>query len=290
MEATHTVSVPGGQWFDGVLYRDVELRPLPARDEVRLSDADDQVAGRSTASRLTWLLARCVVRVGPCREVGGDLVRDLTVGDREALALHLRGLLFGQRMVGVVSCPACREPLDLELVVDHLLVPPNADARPTYETAVDSAVDVDGDGGAYRVRFRLPTGRDQEEAGSSTGILRRCLLEVSGRDLTGGPIAGDIPQEIADRVPALMAELDPQALLNLDMRCTACETGFVVPFSPSAFLVREIVDRSKRLIAEVHALAMTYHWSESAILALPHRRRHAYLELLDRIQAVGSFG
>ena len=45
-----------------------------------------------------------------------------------------------------------------------------------------------------------------------------------------------------------MAELDPQAVLNLDMRCPSCEHGFVVPFSPSAFLVREVVERSKRLI------------------------------------------
>jgi hypothetical protein len=290
MEATHSVSVPGGLWFDGVLFRDVELRPLPARDEVRLSDPDDLVGGRSAASRLTWLLSRCVVRFGPRRRVDRDLVRDLTVGDREALALHMRRLLFGERMGCVVSCPACHDLLDLELSVDQLLVPAYADARPAYEATVE------GDGGHYRVRFRLPTGRDQEEAGAAAlddaaaVILRRCVLEVSGGDAPSASTTRDLPGAIADRLPALMAELDPQALLNLDMRCPSCEAAFVAPFTPSAFVVREILDRSKRLIAEVHALAMTYHWSEAAILALPRRRRHAYLDLLDRTQPVGSFG
>jgi hypothetical protein len=222
----------------------------------------------------------------------------LVVGDREALSLHLRRLLFGDRMACVVSCPECRERLDLELGVDQLLVPLYGDARPTYETIIEEA------GAAYRVRFRLPTGRDQEEAGSLAGgatdsadvILARCVVDVSRVDgdaadgLAPADDAGSHPTHaIADHVPALMAELDPQAVLNLDMRCPSCGHDFVVPFSPSAFLVSEVVERSKRLIAEVHALAMTYHWSESAIVALPARRRHAYLELLERSQLAESF-
>ena len=99
-------------------------------------------------------------------------------------------------------------------------------------------------------------------------------------DRLAGDARSDLTHAIAARVPALMAELDPQAVLNLDMRCPSCAHDFVVPFSPSAFLVREVVERSKRLIGEVHALAMTYHWSESAILRLPSRRRQAYLDLL----------
>jgi hypothetical protein len=288
MGATLTVSIPGGRWVDGVRYRDVELRPLPARDEVLLSDPEGHLAGASTAARLTWLLARCVVRLGPLAPVDEESVRDLSVGDREALALHLRRLLVGERMACSLSCPDCREPLDLELLVGELLVPAYPDAGPSFETTV-----ADGDA-SWRVRFRLPTGRDQEEVGGladdapemgADEILRRCILAVTGDGVS--PAAG-LPEGIAARLPGSMAELDPQALLDLDMRCPSCGTAFVVPFSPSAFLVRELVDRSRRLIAEVHTLALSYHWSESAILALPARRRHAYLELIDRSVPVGA--
>jgi hypothetical protein len=291
VQATVTVSVPGGRWVDGVRYRDVEIRPLPTRDEFLLADAQEEVAGHSTASRLTWLLSRCVVRLAPGTAGNADSVRDLTVGDREALALHVRRLLFGERMAGVVSCPDCRERLDLELSVDQLLVPAYPDALPSYQTTIQEG------GAEYRVRFRLPTGRDQEQAGSLADgatesadvILERCIVEVSRVDGDVGQSgAPDLTALIAPHVSALMAELDPQAVLNLDMRCPSCSHDFVVPFSPSAFLVREVVERSKRLISEVHALAMTYHWSESAILALPTRRRHAYLDLLDRSQLVES--
>jgi hypothetical protein len=35
------------------------------------------------------------------------------------------------------------------------------------------------------------------------------------------------------------------------------------------------------MIADVHRLASTYHWSESEILALPLPRRRRYLAALD---------
>jgi len=293
VQAAITVSIPGGRWVDGVRYRDVEIRPLPTRDEFLLTDGAEQTTGDSTASRLTWLLSRCVVRLAAGTAGDAEAVRDLTVGDREALALHLRRLLFGDRMACVVSCPECRERLDLELSVDQLLVPPYPDAVASYETTIDKA------GGRYRVRFRLPTGRDQEEAGSVASgptdsadvILARCIEDVSRVDVDrlAGDARSDLTHAIAARVPALMAELDPQAVLNLDMRCPSCAHDFVVPFSPSAFLVREVVERSKRLIGEVHALAMTYHWSESAILRLPSRRRQAYLDLLEDRQLAEMF-
>ena len=35
-----------------------------------------------------------------------------------------------------------------------------------------------------------------------------------------------------------------------------------------------------RMLLDIHALARAYGWSESDILALPPRRRQAYLELV----------
>jgi hypothetical protein len=281
MRATLTISVPGGRWVQGVRHREVELTPLSAHDQVLLADADGP-AGRSAAARFTWMLARTVVRVGTQEPVDADDVRELAVGDREALALHLCRLLVGERMSCPVFCPGCGEPLDVDLSVGQLLVPGYPAARPWYETTAEDS------GVSYQVRFRLPTGRDQEEVGSfgydapaaaAEVILRRCVLELR---CGGERTVPDLPPVFVDRLPGLMAELDPQAVTLLDMACMSCERPFVVPFSPSGYLVQELVDRSDRLIAEVHTLALHYHWSESAILALPAQRRRAYLDLLEQ--------
>ena len=39
---------------------------------------------------------------------------------------------------------------------------------------------------------------------------------------------------------------------------------------------------------EIHVLALHYHWSEAAILALPAPRRQRYLALLARHVAQGT--
>ena len=40
----------------------------------------------------------------------------------------------------------------------------------------------------------------------------------------------------------------------------------------------------ERLYEEIHVLAMHYHWSEAAILALPRNKRQRYLALVARQQ------
>ena len=42
-----------------------------------------------------------------------------------------------------------------------------------------------------------------------------------------------------------------------------------VPFDIARFLDDELAGRATRLLDEIHLIAMAYHWSEAAILALP---------------------
>ena len=253
------------------------------------------------------LLARCLERLGPCRPVTPQLVRELTVGDREALLLHLRRATVGERIACVLRCPRpdCGEPMDLDLAVGDLLLPPYAAAAPTHETelAVDDT--------CWRLRFRLPTGRDQEEAAllartdaAAAGgwLLASCIESVEvaeagtgaggpamdgaamdGRS-AGGPAAGTgaglLPAQVAERLGELMAELDPQAELLLRLPCPRCGHEFTAPFDTAAFFFHELAARVTTLYREVHRLALAYHWSEAEILALDGRRRRRYLELL----------
>ena len=78
---------------------------------------------------VTWtnaLLSRCLTHLPPGEAVTSPRIAALTVGDREALLLHLRRLTFGDRMQCTLTCPQsdCGELMDFELNVSDLLQPP----------------------------------------------------------------------------------------------------------------------------------------------------------------------
>jgi len=271
------VELPGGIRLDGSWRRDARLRPLAGRDEAFVLQ---QRGALFPAALTTAVLARCLCRLGPVSPVTPDIVRRLSVGDREALLLHLRRLALGERMPCVLECPACREKLDLDLAVSELLVPSYDRVTDTHELSV--AV---GDN-SYRVRFRLPNGADQEQAAQFASspdaatelILRRCIQEVVG----DGEISAErIPTPLADRIAAAMAELDPQAELAFDLTCPTCAHGFQLGLDVAGYLYRELGRNEADLYRDVHLLALHYHWSENAILRLSRRTRLMYLDLLS---------
>jgi hypothetical protein len=271
-----SASVPGGVWIAGEQeppVREFRLRPVGGEDELFLLDTMDT---RPPSERATSLLSRCLLD-------GQDHVGRLTVGDREALLLQLRRLTYGEELNCIVSCPAerCGERMDVVLQVSDLLLASYDEARRTYELSLDSA------GMSYGVTFRLPTagdltrisglGSDALERGASD-LLKHCVLVVTKDGGTG--TVDDLPEDVRPAVAARMAELDPQAEIELDLECPACGFAFSVVFDAGAFFLRELDERASRLPAEIHTLAWHYHWSEQDILQMPAARRTRYLELI----------
>src|SRR5262249_52009213 len=127
------VEIPGGIRLEGGWRRDAVLRPLAGRDEAFLLQ---QASALTPAARATAILARCLRRLGPVSTVTTGLAGSLSVGDREALLLHLRRLTLGERMSCVLGCPACGEKHDLALDVSELLLPSYPHACDTHETIV----------------------------------------------------------------------------------------------------------------------------------------------------------
>ena len=286
------VTLPGGLEADGSWHRQAWLRPLVGRDEVFLAEQADELP---PAARTTALLARCLRRLGPLAPVPTAATRALTVGDREAMLLHLRRLTLGERLSCVLACPdpACGEKLDLDLRVTDLLVPPYPRPAALHEAVVDGEA-----GESYRVRFRLPTGADQEAAvplaaddpaAAADFVLRRCVVGLEGPDGNERP-ADELPPAVAAALQRLMAELDPQAEIVLELTCPACETSFVAPFDAADYLARELARRRGDLYREVHLLAFYYHWRETDILAMTGRKRRLYLELLSEALRAGGSG
>jgi hypothetical protein len=283
MNGYSIVTLPGGYWCDGVCYREAELRPVTGDDEAFLLETDESLL---PAERTTALLSRCVVRLGSDK-VTRETIRSLTVGDREALLLHLRRLSLGEQLQCVLSCvdSDCGKKMDLELKIGDLLLAPYSIIRQRYEVVVTDAQ------ARYCVRVRVPTGADAELAATmaitdphcaAEGLLRRCIdavIDDSGQQID------ELPRAVLNGVAANLSELDPQAELRLNVACPECGRGFTALFDAGSYFFQEIAAGIKRLYREVHLLAFHYHWSEAEIMEMTQKKRRLYLNLLSEALA-----
>ncbi len=276
-----TVTLPNGITFDGKLYRDAQLRDLNGNDEMVIREFS---SGLLPVESITMLLHRCLVKLGPKTKIDVDDVSSLTVGDRDALLLHLRRLAFGERIHSVLACPqtGCGEKMDLELTIGDILVSFNQHAKEVYEMGLNEK-DI-----AYKIKFRLPTGADQETVvrmgindpdTASMRLLKLCIQEMmkNGRKIKS---ENSLPIAVVEALSQRMAEIDPQAEILLKMPCPVCQREFVANFDIGDFFLKELIADSQQIFREVHLLAWHYHWNEEDIINMTRSRRQIYLNQL----------
>jgi hypothetical protein len=280
MKGTIKVDLPTGLWADGVCSRTALLRPITGEDEAFLLEAS---ASMFPSQWVTALLARCLVSPEDQDRVTEDTVRSLCIGDREALLLHLRRLTFGDRLQCILACPflECKEKMDLDLNVRNLLLQTYSQNGEWHNARLHD------NGHLYDVRFRLPTGADQEAVSglaqtdlnaASSMLLRRCIGSIAREDDSTVEV---IPQSLETQLSSIMSEMDPQAELMLNMTCPACHRNFSVIFDTASYLSKEMASHMEHIYRDVHMLAFYYHWSESEIMGMTQRKRERYLDLLD---------
>jgi hypothetical protein len=206
---------------------------------------------------------------------------ELPVGRRDAELLALRAELFGPRLVSVVACPRCGEQLQLTLetatLAPTLAAPP---ASPEGEAGLQTLT-----APPYVLHYRLPNSTDLlaiaqcESVEAARALLLARCLQSAERDQAAVPPEA-LPAETLAALAAHMAEADPQADLQLEVRCPACDHHWLAAVDVMTYLWTEIDRWARRLLREVHALASAYGWREADILALSATRRQAYLDLI----------
>jgi hypothetical protein len=240
--------------------RALTLRAPSGADEEALLD----LAGHG--ARVRALLERCVVAPAGAR------VGALVAGDREAVLLHLRAITAGEHFGCSVSCPLCDEGMDLHMAVAELLLGPYPDPQPEHVATLPGG----------EVRFRLPTVDDLDAAAAASEPERELLARV----VLAGEIATDADRE---SLAAELERLDPQAELRLTLTCVDCGAPVESVLDAAGLVLGELARSHDELARDVHALALHYHWSEDAILALDVPRRRRYLDLLaDSLSAAGT--
>jgi hypothetical protein len=274
-------TIPGGYCANGRHWREVHMRPLTGADHLFLTE---ECEGLLPAQWVTEALTRCITRLGPHEPVTREAVRSLTVGDREALLLHLRRLTSGNRLRCLLTCPApeCQEKLEVDVDVADLLLPPYGETVHEHELTVRQ-----GDEVSTVVRFRLPTGADQEAAAmvahtdvaaAAALLLRQCVRSATSAD--GNPV-DTLSDALAEQLPGRMAELDAQAEITLHLTCPVCSAAFSTIFDTASYLMQELKAGMHHLYREVHLLAYHYHWSATEILGMSAEKRRRFLRLLE---------
>jgi hypothetical protein len=174
-------------------------------------------------------------------------------------------------MESVVECPRCAEKIELAFET--------ADVR--AESADSASENIAVKVAEFVVNLRVPNSIDLAAvAGASGGheanrvLFDRCLLSA---DHQGMPTRA-LPVEVMDAAVARLAEVDPQADVQVVVACPACEHEWRVVFDIAAFFWAEIEVWARRLLNEVHLLASAYGWSEREVLMLSPLRRQFYLD------------
>lgn len=193
---------------------------------------------------------------------------ELDVGSRDVLLARLLQSMEGPLVWARAACPACGASLDVPVDVAAVA------ALPVHTPGEELTVEVDG----TAVGFRLPTTDDllalrglPADAAREL-LLRRCL--AVGAD--PGPVSG----EVAAAVDAAMEVAAPAGAIDMLVACPGCATTTALALDVPLLLWAEVEARASVLVAEVHALAAAYGWTEPDVLALSRRRRAAYLELV----------
>jgi hypothetical protein len=201
-----------------------------------------------------------------------DEAADLAIGARDAALARLYAAMFGSQLALATNCPRCAARLDISLTTDALSIDPAAAARPVVEIG----------GGRFGVRVlnSVDLAAIAEFADVEAGreqLALRCLVPIED-----AAVPETLLDDEVDAVSAALAAIDPGSDFYVPLTCFECAAVWDAPVDLGRVLATEIEAAADTLMDDIHDLALAYHWSEAAIVALPPARRRAYLQRLRR--------
>jgi hypothetical protein len=213
--------------------------------------------------------------VAACAAPPGERVEEWTIGRRDGVLLEVHVAALGGRIELVTTCPACDEKLELEIAA--------ADVQsPCGEAGVEHELEDRASG--VRLRFRLPSSADllaviglDDVDAARRALAKRCIV---GAERDGAPVAVQtLPDTAIGALAGRVAELDPQADVELALSCAECRHEWSTRFDVAEHVWHGVDARAHSLMYQVAALAAAFGWTEAEVLRLPPGRRRRYLEL-----------
>ncbi len=279
-----TVLLSHGLRTAGACGFDAELRGLTGHEETLICDSPARL---TPAECTTALLAAVTRRIGAVEPVTPEVVAELVIGDRERLLLALCNMTFGPELDLVATCPneGCGAMSEIPVQLADIVM-----AHQNTGSVTEHEIRPLAPEGQWRIRFRLPAGRDQENAArisdpavATRAFVTGCVLEIV--DPAGAAVSSaELPAAFEPLLSDAFQRLDPAAESSTEIVCPGCGAeshalldGFMILHAGLA--------RSSGIFGDVYRMARSYHWSEAEILALPRARRKRYLEVAAEMEA-----
>jgi hypothetical protein len=278
---------------------DVSFRLPDGRDDVAILEASGGAATSHTPDRngeaQAAILERAVDVLSRLAEMTSDALTsetspaltswaDLAITDFEAALLSLRRFLFGDTVLSVMRC-SCSERMEMEFSITHLLreiqpriprhVKPCVSRTNWFELHDTRQLRDPSSNHAEKLPqafFRLPTISDQILALRSPepyAFLKQQCMEL--RLST---------QRVSSSIERTMETMSPPISQPIEGVCAACGATLGAQLHVPSLVLHELRASAAGIYREVHAIAATFHWDESAILAIPQLRRQAYTETI----------
>ena len=219
-----------------------------------------------TGRRLSSL-DRAVLMAGAVAGSGRGDPADWPLGVRNYALAQLHRIHFGDSIRGYTRCRQCGAQLEFEF---DLTAMENEDTTPIQQLV-----------SVGKWKFRLPTSRVlavAASAASESAAARRLVGECCAETEAANPEWTD--SELV-AIEEQLAAADPLAEIRLHFDCPACAASFDESLDLPIFVWAEVEAAARRVLAEIHALASVYGWTEAQILSLSPMRRATYLEMVQ---------
>ena len=239
------------------------MAPIPL-NAAELLDAAAACLDGGPAHAGAYMAALSLLGLSPHESAG------LAIGERDGALVALYAAMFGPNLELATGCPHCAARLDVRLTTQALTTEPPP-AAPVF-------VEIGGRTFGVRPLDSIDLAAVAELGDVAAGRVRlasRSLIPVDG---AGTPET--LSEDDLDAIAGAVAAVDPGSDLYVPLTCSACGTAWDAPVDIAQMLTTEIEAAADTLLDDVHDLALAFHWSEAAILALPATRRRAYLERL----------
>lgn len=201
-----------------------------------LTGADEEALARVAADPLRYydtLLSLGTVSVGG-RTADRELLRSLTMADRDTLLLAIRRATYGNLVeIERVPCPHCGQASDIQIPIDEITMTSDEDGR-VFEVRLRAGT----------ATVRQPTGHDQmafagrdlSPAEQNTLLLSRVVTKIAdGRGERAGSLALAKSLGMADR-RALLKALGEHSYgpkyAEISMTHEACGGEVPIPLTP----------------------------------------------------------
>ncbi|MEJ2416715.1 MAG: hypothetical protein P8Y45_07255 [Exilibacterium sp.] len=200
----------------------------------------------------------------------------VNIGYRDSCLIALREQLFGNQLEALGNCPQCGEILELNYTTEELQRALPALVAPVEQLTVQRK--------GLEIACRLPNSEDLLAISAvdeqRKSLLHRCVKSVKKQSSQKPVKIASLNTDIEQYIVKEMAKADPYADIQIALECPECKKHWSQTFDILTFLWGEIQDWAKRLLQDIHTIALNYGWSERDILAMSARRRRVYLEML----------